>query len=73
MQNEMAVICNITEQRYMAHRMYGTFQIAGRGEGSKFAVTRVSPAHRGTDYGDKRTLPLAITAREIADDILLRD
>ncbi len=28
-----ATICNITEQRYMAHRMYGTFQIAGRGEG----------------------------------------
>jgi len=75
MQSEMAVICNITEQNYMAHRMYGTFQIAGRGEGTKgtgaerFALTRVSPRTAVMDYGDKRTLPLAITAREIADDI----
>jgi len=69
MQSEMAVICNITEQHYMAHRMYGTFQIAGRGEEAKFAVTRVSPRTAVMDYGDKRTLPLAITAREIAEDI----
>ncbi len=61
-----ATIANITEQHYMAHRMYGTFQIAGRGEETKFAVTRVSPRTAVMDYGDKRTLPLAITAREIA-------
>ena len=63
------VICNITEQHYMAHRMYGTFQIAGRGDGAKFALTRVSARTAVMDYGDKRTLPLAITAREIAEDI----
>src|SRR5258708_3611947 len=105
-----ATICNITEQHYMAHRMYGTFQIAGRGEsadaggtgsgartgagiaathgsgkntglaaadggdkianvGARFALTRISARTAVMDYGDKRTLPLAITAREIADDI----
>jgi hypothetical protein len=106
-----ATICNITEQHYMAHRMYGTFQIAGRGEsadaggtgsgaradagiaaahgsgrpagatagaagvdkiagaGARFALTRISPRTAVMDYGDKRTLPLAISAREIADDI----
>jgi hypothetical protein len=76
-----ATICNITEQHYMAHRMYGTFQIAGRadtlagagvtsdGEGAHFALTRVSARTAVMDYGDKRTLPLAITAREIADDL----
>jgi hypothetical protein len=94
----------------MAHRMYGTFQIAGRGEsadgggtgsgartdagiaamhvsgkntglaaadggdkfanaGARFALTRISARTAVMDYGDKRTLPLAITAREIADDI----
>ncbi len=62
-------ICNITEQHYMAHRMYGTFQIAGRGEGGAFALTRVSARSAVMDYGDKRTLPLAIAAREIAEDI----
>jgi hypothetical protein len=105
-----ATICNITEQHYMAHRMYGTFQIAGRAEpasngrasgsaktdaeiagthgsgkvagitasggvdkitnaSARFALTRVSPRTAVMDYGDKRTLPLAITAREIAEDI----
>jgi hypothetical protein len=64
-----ATICNITEQHYMAHRMYGTFQIAGRGEGEACAVTRVTPRTAVMDYGDKRTLALAIAAREIAEDI----
>ncbi len=64
-----AVIANITEQHYMAHRMYGTFQIAGRAEGEAYALTRITPRTAVMDYGDKRTLPLPITAREIADDI----
>jgi hypothetical protein len=64
-----AVIANITDQRYLAHRSYGTFQIAARGEGEKFALTRITPRTAVMDYGDKRTLPLQITAREIAEDI----
>jgi hypothetical protein len=64
-----AVIANITEQSYMAHRMYGTFQIAGRAEGDAYTLTRITPRTAVMDYGDKRTLPLPITAREIADDI----
>jgi ribosomal protein L37AE/L43A len=69
MHGETAVIANITNQRYMASRMYGTFQIAGRDEGEPFALTHVTPRTAVMDYGDKRTLPLAITAREIAEDI----
>ncbi len=73
---------NITEQRlhgapdvsgrfklpgaYMAHRCTGLD--AGQAKGT-FALTRVSARTAVMDYGDKRTLPLAITAREIADDI----
>jgi hypothetical protein len=69
MPSEIAVIANITDQRYMASRMYGTFQVAGCGEGEPFALTRVTARTTVMDYGDKRTLPLAITAREIAEDI----
>ena len=64
-----ATIVNITEQGYSAHRTYGTFQIAGRGEGAAFAVTRISPRTAVMDYGDKRTLPLPISAREIGEDL----
>ena len=69
MPSEIAVIANITDQRYMASRMYGTFQVAGCAEGEPFALTRVTARTTVMDYGDKRTLPLAITAREIAEDI----
>jgi hypothetical protein len=69
MQNEIAVIANITEQRYMAQRMYGTFQVAGRAEGEAYALTPITPRTAVMDYGDKRTLPLPISAREIAEDI----
>jgi hypothetical protein len=69
MNSEIAVIANITEQHYMAHRMYGTFQIAGRADGEACAVTRITPRTAVMDYGDKRVLPLPITAREIAEDI----
>ena len=64
-----AVIANITEQSYTAHRTYGTFRISGRAAGEEFALTRVTPRTAVMDYGDKRILPLAITAREIADDL----
>ncbi len=64
-----AVIANITEQHYMAHRMYGTFQIAGRADGEGCALTRITARTAVMDYGDKRTLPLPITAREIAEDV----
>ena len=64
-----AMIANITEQSYTAHRTYGTFLIAGRAAGEEYALTRVTPRTAVMDYGDKRTLPLAITAREIAEDL----
>ena len=68
-QTTHAVIANITEQNYMAQRTYGTFQIPGRVAGEEYSLTRVTPRTAVIDYGDKRTLPLAITAREIAEDL----
>jgi hypothetical protein len=64
-----AVIANITEQTYTAHRTYGTFRVAGRQEGEEYSLTRITPRTAVMDYGDKRTLPLPIAAREIADDL----
>lgn len=64
-----AVIANITDQSYLAQRMYGTFQIAGRAEGERYALTRVTPRTASMDYGDKRVLPLHLTGREIAEDL----
>jgi len=66
---DSAVIANITGETYTAHRTYGLFRIAGRAEGETFALTRVTGRTAVMDYGDKRTLPLAISAREIAEDL----
>ena len=57
-----AVIANITEQSYTLHRTYGTFRIAGKSEGEEYALTRITPRTAIMDYGDKRTLPLPISA-----------
>jgi hypothetical protein len=69
MNTEHAVIANITEQSYTANRTYGMFQIAGKAEGEAYALTRVTPRTAVMDYGDKRILPLPISAREIAEDL----
>ena len=69
MNSEIVVIANITDQSYTAHRTYGTFQISGRMAGMEVALTSVTPRTAVMDYGDKRILPLAITAREIAEDL----
>jgi hypothetical protein len=65
----IAVIANITGEAFMAQRMYGTFQIAAKRDGDAFSLTRISGRTAVMDYGDKRSLPLAISAREIADDV----
>jgi hypothetical protein len=64
-----AVIANITDQSYLAQRMYGTFQIAARAAGEPYALTRVTSRTASMDYGDKRLVPLLITGREIAEDL----
>jgi hypothetical protein len=69
MGNEMAVIANISDQKYTAHRTYGTFLIPGRAADGACAVVRIESRTAVMDYGDKRILPLAIPAREIAEDL----
>jgi hypothetical protein len=69
MSNETAVIANITDQKYTAHRTYGTFLIPGRAAEQECGVLRIAPRTAVMDYGDKRILPLAIPARDIAEDL----
>jgi hypothetical protein len=64
-----ATIANITGQQYVLHRTYGTFLIPGSEDGEEFSTTRVTSRTAILDYGDKRTLPLPISAREIAEDL----
>jgi hypothetical protein len=69
MKSETAMIANITGQQFVLHRTYGTFLIPGRGDGEQCSMTRVTARTAIMDYGDKRTLPLPISAREIAEDL----
>ena len=66
---QKAFLANITEQTWMAHRTYGTFQIPGRKDDEKYSLTEISPRTGSIDLGDKRKLDFPISAREIADDL----
>ena len=69
MKSDTAVIANITEQSYMAHRTYGTFQIAGRGGRGSLRADAHHAAHGGDGLWRQAHAAAADTAREIADDL----
>lgn len=84
MSAETAVIANVTDNTWTLHRTYGTFFINGvatlssaapadapttESRARPCAVTVVTPRTSVMDLGDKRTMDLRVTAREIADDL----
>lgn len=64
-----AVIVNLTEQGWTIHRSYGTYQVRGRGPDESYALIPISGTRAVMDLGDKRTLDVPITAREVAQDL----
>jgi len=69
MNDDRAVVANITEQQWLAHRTYGTFAVRGCAGGEPYALTGFGGRTGTIDLGDKRTLEFPIRAREIAEDI----
>jgi hypothetical protein len=85
MPEETAVIANLTAQSWNLHRNYGAFfirpaDIAGSAPNGTTAeamrsaqagpsLTRVTPRKAVIDLGDKRTLDVNISARDIAADL----
>ena len=66
---DTAVLCNITEQRWILHRTHGMFCVAGCGEGELFTLTPIGARNGSIDLGDKRSLEFPIPARDIAADL----
>lgn len=64
-----AVIVNLTEQDWTLHRSYGTYHVRGCAPGESYALTPVRGVRAVMDLGDKRTLEVPITAREVAQDL----
>jgi hypothetical protein len=69
MSPDTAMIVNLTEQSWVLHRSYGAFAVAACLPGEPYSLTRVSSRKAQMDLGDKRTLEVPITAREVADDL----
>ena len=69
MNQDTAVIANITDQQWVAHRTYGNFIVQACPAGQAYALTEVTSRKGTMDLGDKRTFDFPITAREIAADI----
>ena len=64
-----AVIVNLTEQSWTVHRSYSTYHVRGCAPGEAYALIPVSGVRAVMDLGDKRTLDVPITAREVAQDV----
>src|SRR5579862_5078168 len=69
MNQETAVIVNLTEQSWILHRSYGVFAVSTCVPGEPYGLTRVTSRTALMDLGDKRTLDVRITAREVAEDL----
>lgn len=69
MNQETAVIVNLTEQSWILQRSYGVFAVSACVPGEPFGLTRVTARTALMDLGDKRTMDVRITAREVAQDL----
>ncbi len=69
MNPETAVIVNLTEQSWVIHRSYGVFAVNASVSGEPCGLTRVTSRTALMDLGDKRTLDVHITARQVAQDL----
>ena len=69
MNQETAVIVNLTEQSWILQRSYGVFAVNACVPGEPYGLTRVASRTSLMDLGDKRTLDVNITAREVAEDL----
>jgi hypothetical protein len=64
-----AVIVNLTDQTWTLHRSYGAYRVRGCEKGEPYALTRVEPRTASMDLGDKRSMEIPISAREVAEDL----
>jgi hypothetical protein len=64
-----AVVVNLTDQAWTLHRSYGTYRVRGCVPGEPYALIPVNGTHAVMDLGDKRTIDVPISAREVAQDL----
>lgn len=69
MKDRAAVIVNLAEESWALHRSYGMLTVRGRTPGEPYALTRVNARAAVMDLGDKRTLDVPISARDVAQDL----
>lgn len=65
-----ATIASVSDQDFYITRTYGVFHIPARPSNEAYAFVIVTPRTDAIDLGDNRRFPFAISAREIAEDII---
>lgn len=65
-----ATIASVSDQDFYITRTYGVFHIPARPASEACALLVVTPRNDAIDLGDNRRFPFAISAREIAEDII---
>lgn len=70
MRETQASIASVSDQDFYITRTYGVFHIPARPRAEEYAIVVVTPRGDAIDLGDNRRFPFAISAREIAEDII---
>jgi hypothetical protein len=70
-QSDFAALVNISTQKWPPRQRtyFGSLQVRSPEPGEPFAITPIHGCKAVMDLGDKRTMEIPITAREIAEDI----
>lgn len=68
---DVAVLVNISTERWPPRQRnyFGSLEIQSPKAGEAFAVTPVRGCKALMDFGDKRTMEIALSARQIAEDL----
>lgn len=71
-QSDVVSLVNIGTQKWPPRQRtyFGSLEIAVPGAGQAYAITPIHGCKGVMDLGDKRTMEYAITAREIAEDLV---
>jgi hypothetical protein len=63
-------IASVSDQDWYISRTYGVYHIPACAKGQRCSTLCITPRSDAVDFGDSRRMPIEISARQIADDVI---
>lgn len=68
-QEDIALICNITDQTWLLNRTHGTYTVSAREVGQDYSLTPISGRVAIIDHGDHHRTEIPLSPKQIAEDL----